>query len=121
MSAAVDRGLGPRWTDVTALALVALTAVVAAVAYPRLPAEMVVGWHVGIGGTVSRTVGPRLLGVALLPAVSVGCYAVLRTVRADVSLDSARDRRLYDLLGHLLLASLCLCQVAVVAANLSLF
>ena len=119
MSAAAERGLGSRWTDVTALALVALTAFVAAVIYPHLHAEMVVGWHVGLDGTVSRTVGPRLLGVALLPALSVGCYAVLRTVGAAVSLDSARDRRLYDLLVHLLLASLCLCQIAVVAANLT--
>ncbi|MFC7141305.1 hypothetical protein ACFQMA_15885 [Halosimplex aquaticum] len=118
MSASVARGLRPRWTDVTALALVALTVAVAAAALPRLPAEMVVGWHVGLDGRLSRTIGPRVLGVALLPALSVASYAALRTARALVSLDTPRDRRLYDALVHLLLASLCACQVAVVAANL---
>ncbi|WP_436925830.1 hypothetical protein [Halosimplex amylolyticum] len=118
MSASVARGPGPRWTDVTALALVALTVAVAAAAYPRLPVEMVVGWHVGLDGRLSRTIGPRALGVTLLPTLSVASYAVLRTVRALVPLDGARDGRLYDSLVHLLLASLCACQVAVVAANL---
>ncbi|WP_415379093.1 hypothetical protein [Halosimplex sp. TS25] len=118
MSASIARRLGSRWTDVTAVVLVASTAAIAAAAYPRLPAEMVVGWHVGLDGRVSRTIGPRALGVALLPALSVVGYAALRTVRALISLDAPRDRRLYDALVHLFLASLCLCQTAVVAANL---
>lgn len=118
MSLDVLRRAFPQWTDVAAFALVAATALAGPAVLPQLPAEMIVGWHVGLDGRVSLTHGPRILGLVVLPATSAGFFLALRAVRSVVTLDSVAERRAYDAATLLLLGGLCAAQVSLIAANL---
>jgi uncharacterized membrane protein len=104
--------------ELTSLALVVATVAAGVVVAPALPERMIVGWHVGLDGQVSTTRGPRILGLVAIPAVTVVTYAVLRTTRLVVGEDHGLDRRLFDVLAHLLLGTLALGQAWLLAVNL---
>ncbi|NEU56079.1 hypothetical protein [Halorussus sp. MSC15.2] len=109
-----------RLPDLTALALLALTLAVGIAFYGDLPAEMVVGWHVGLDEGVRLTRAPRPVATFAVPAVATGAYVV---VRAVALLPGVRDevraaRFVYDLAANLLLVAFCASQMAVVTANL---
>ena len=104
--------------ELTSLALVIATVAVSVVLAPALPERMIVGWHVGLDGTVSITRGPRLLGLVAIPAVTVGAYAALRVTRAVIDADAGLDTRLFEVLAHFVLGALALGQAWVLVANL---
>jgi hypothetical protein len=104
--------------ELTSLALVIATVAVSVVLAPALPARMIVGWHLGLDGTVSLTRGPRLLGLVALPAVTVGAYAALRVTRVVIDADAGLDTRLFEVLAHVLLGALAIGQAWVLVANL---
>lgn len=103
---------------VTSFVLVALATIVALAAAPGLPDRMIVGWYLGLDGTVAVTRGPRAVGVAVLPAVSAVLYAVGRAVVHVAPPPTRRGRLAFEAALHLTLGSLCALQAWVVAANL---
>ncbi|WP_137285098.1 hypothetical protein [Halorussus salinisoli] len=109
-----------RSPDVTALALLALTMAVGIASYGDLPAEMVVGWHVGLDGDVRLTHAPRQVAAFAVPTAATGTYAVLRAVESvlDIREELADFESVYDVAVHLLLVGLFALQAVVVAANL---
>jgi len=104
--------------EFTSLALVVATALAGVLLAPSLPETMIVGWHLGLDGDVSVTRGPRLLGLIVLPALSVTAYLCLRSVRLLLDLETAVRPRYYETLVHLVLGSLALGQAWLLTVNL---
>lgn len=104
--------------ELTSLALVVATVAVGIVVAPALPELMIVGWHVGLDGTISLTRGPRLLGLVAVPAVTLTMYVALRVTRLVLDEGHDVDTRLFEVLAHLVLAALALVQGWLLAANL---
>ncbi len=117
MTAALGTRTPPRLPDLAAFALVALTVLAGPAVLPRLPAEMVVGWHLGLDGEVSRTVGPRVIGLVALPALSVALFAGALATQRLAAL-GRRERRLLGLGTTLTLAAVCAAQLWLVWVNL---
>lgn len=104
--------------ELTSLALVIITATVGIVVAPRLPEQMIVGWHLGLDGQISVTRGPRLLGLVAIPAVTTAMYVVLRVTRFAFDWKTHLHTRLFEVLAHLLLGTLALGQIWIVLVNL---
>lgn len=104
--------------EVTSLALVIATVAAGVVVAPALPERMIVGWHVGLDGTVSLTRGPRLLGLVAIPTVTVSLYVALRVTRLVLDAEHGVNTRLFEILAHLLLAALALGQGWLLEMNL---
>lgn len=104
--------------ELSSLGLVVATVAAGALVAPALPEQMIVGWHVGLDGQVRLTRGPRLLGLIAIPAVSVTLYVALRVTRLVVDREVGVDARLFELLAHLVLASLAVGQAWLLVINL---
>jgi uncharacterized membrane protein len=105
-----------RRSYVVAAALIALSAVVNALAYPEMPAEMATQWN-GAGEVGDRT--PKLLALAGLPvlsAVLLGAFAVLPKID-PLGENVATFREQYDTLVVLLVGFLTYLNLLVVGAN----
>ncbi|UPV99405.1 SdpI family protein [Halorussus gelatinilyticus] len=96
--------------------LVALSAVMSALAYPEMPAEMATHWNAA-GEIDGRT--PRLVALALFPALSAGMLALFAFLpRIDpLGENVAAFREQYDTFVVLLLAFLTYVHGLVLAAN----
>ena len=74
-----------RWSDVVALAALALAVVAGVVLWPRLPAGMAV--HFDAGGTPDNYVS-KPVGVLLVPAIGLVAVGIVRYAgRADPTVD----------------------------------
>lgn len=117
MSADRDRRRIGR-VDLAAVGLVVATAAMGLAALPRLPAEVVVGWHWTARGVLERQTLPRLTGAFVVPAASLCVWFGVRAVGAVLSRrEQPRVRRLYDGATLLPLLVLAVGQAVVVAAN----
>jgi uncharacterized membrane protein len=97
-------------------ALVALTAVVSALAYPEMPAEMATHWNAS--GDVDNTM-PRALGLVLFPVLNAGLLALFVALpRVDPRTDYESFRPAYDALALTTLGLFAYLNVVVVLANL---
>ncbi|UPV73373.1 SdpI family protein [Halorussus limi] len=96
--------------------LVALSAAMSALAYPEMPAEMATHWN-GAGEIDGRT--PKLVALALFPALSAGMLALFAALpRVDpLGENVAQFREQYDTFVVLLLAFLTYVHGLVLAAN----
>ncbi|QKY19479.1 hypothetical protein B4589_003455 [Halolamina sp. CBA1230] len=104
--------------ELTSLALAIATLGAGVVVAPALPERMIVGWHVGLDGSVSLTRGPRLLGLNAIPAVTVATYVALRVTRLVLDAGNGLNPRLFELLAHLVLVAFALGQAWLLAINL---
>jgi hypothetical protein len=104
--------------EVTSLAVVVGAAAVGVVLAPALPAQMIVGWHLGLDGQVSVTRGPRLLGLALLPVIMAGICGLLRGTRLLLDTEAPQYTRSFEVLSHLLLGILLVCHAWLLSLNL---
>ena len=104
--------------ELSSLGLVVATVAAGVLVAPALPEQMIVGWHVGIDGQIRLTRGPRLLGLTAIPAVSATLYVALRTTRLVVDGAVGVDACLFELLAHLVLASLAVGQAWLLVVNL---
>ncbi|ACV46772.1 MULTISPECIES: hypothetical protein [Halomicrobium] len=104
--------------ELTSLALVLATVASGFLLAPSLPETMIVGWHFGLDGELSVTRGPRLLGLTLLPALSVTAYLCLRSTRLLLDLEAAVRPRYYEALVHLVLGALAFGQAWLLTVNL---
>lgn len=104
--------------ELTSLSLVLATIAAGVVVAPALPEVMIVGWHVGLDGRVSVTYGPRLLGLAAVPAVSTALYIALRVTRLVVDAGAGMNARVFEALAHLTLVVLAIGQAWLLSINL---
>lgn len=104
--------------ELTSLALVIITVTAGIVVAPRLPEQMIVGWHLGLDGRTSVTRGPRLLGLVAIPAVTTAMYVVLRVTRFALERRTRVNTRLFEVLAHILLGTLALGQIWLLLMNL---
>ncbi|WP_276300921.1 SdpI family protein [Halorussus lipolyticus] len=98
------------------IVLVALSAVLSALAYPEMPAEMATRW--GASGEVNGQT-PKLVALSLLPGLSallLGAFAVLPRID-PLGENVAQFREQYDTFVVLMLAFLAYLNLVVVAAN----
>jgi len=110
-----DRRLSVSPNAVGALA-VAATLGVGLLAYPFVPDQFTVRWSVGT--YYGPEALPKTVGLALVPVLSAGAYAVLGVLPSlDGVPDALADSRAYRLAVAAVLASLFLTQVLLVVLN----
>jgi len=82
---------GSRWSDLVAVAVLALAAVAGVAVWPRLPAEVAI--HFDAAGTPDRYVS-KPVGVFLAPAIGLVGVAIVRFAGRS---DPTADRRVLSL------------------------
>lgn len=108
-----------RWSDIVALVLVAASALAAVLVYPSLPEQFAI--HFDASGTPDSFYG-KALGVAVLPAVAVGIYALFRALpHIDPRGENIRAfQPAFDAIMLLILAFLSYLQGLLLAYNLGI-
>lgn len=104
-----------------AVALVAATLLLGALAYPVAPGRFVVHWSAGFEDAYTGIEAlPKPVGLFAVPAVSVATYGLLRALPALAGPDQfAGVRHLYDALVVVVLAVLLVSQAGLLWLNLA--
>lgn len=108
-----------RPTDSLAVAIVVGTFAVGMLAYQSVPAEMLIHYTPSDGVYYGPETLPKLVGLFVIPIVSVVVFGVLRSVPylAESGVATAPIRPYYQASIVLSVGFLWLCQVALVVAN----